>query len=1129
MEDKKPIIKPEDLSILAWIFENHVVSEKGEMLDFADRPFLIDILTDWSQDIVIKKCAQIGGSVSFNLKALYGIIKFGWNILYCVDEETELLSFDGWKKYNEIKVGEKILTLNPITGKSEYKPIKEIFLRDGIFDMVSMESRQFSALTTPNHRWLVNERTMNKVDKSKFVFKETSELKCGKTKLIPKAVGFDNKNKSDDSMAELLGWIFAEGYYPYPKNKKITRIQITQSQKHNPQYVVLIEYLLQSLAIPYKKYISRDGEMVNFMTKGVVSSEIRKRFPKKEPTSEWINSLSKSSLRAFITAMVRGDGCWTKGGYFRLIQKSKKTVDVFCHALVLLGIPFSVRRHKMGWYTVSEMNNSSIYADELTYKDKKYKGNIWCPRTENGTFMARRNGSVYWTGNTFPTDSDVQEFVSSKTNKIIAANPQVFAGMDTDNIERKELNGRFMFFKGTVSKTAAIMTTADLLIHDEASRSDQSVLDTMKSRTKASKYKGRWLFSNPTTEKDAIDIAWNQSDKKEWMITCHNPECQVEQTLSWPESIDKDKKIFQCKECKTKVFKADRRMGRWVAQAPGKSISGYHISLLMAPWVDAAEIIKDSEGDQEYFYNFVLGEPYSPGDIRVSRSTILDNWTPRNLETGNWYLGVDVGNIKHYVLGSELGPTKIGRFTKWADLDDMMKMYKPKLVIDAMPDNTMSKYYVENYRNALMSFFQENKNNPKTIVWWGEGDREGIVYSNRNRILDQLIDEILNAKILFGLSSDSEIKNYLKHWETLRRIKQVDNKGIESYCFIAGTKITTEYGDKNIEEIKEGDRVLTRDGFKRVHATMNRVTDVITKGNLRGTADHPVFTNKGVQPLLSIPLYDHIYTWQAKSLYTIVLSFIDTLCQKVAQIVIILDRPQHIGLWGLKGYIRKFTRIILEKSQRVLLFTIKTIIHLIIRQVTWSSYLQKNTTSTTLKSTPKTLRGQKIDLLKQKKNFFQDVMSGKKPQWLKSFLKNTGKITSLTKNPYPLFVRSVEKSAPLDTKEEENIVAKSVETNGITDNTTQKERVYNLTVEDTPEYFANGVLVHNCWDSTTGEDHYVFASLYYYLATLGGFGVGSYMPEALRGTDSKMLIGKDNIMGDLGAILAENNGWPAVE
>lgn len=380
---------------------------------------------------------------------------------------------------------------------------------------------------------------------------------------------------------------------------------------------------------------------------------------------------------------------------------------------------------------------------------------------------------------TFPTDSDVNEFVTTKTNKILQMNQQVFKGIPTDNVERKGLGDRFIFFKGTVSKTAGIMTTSDLNIHDEASRSDQTVLETMKSRYKASNFKGRWLFSNPTTEKDAIDIAWKKSDQKEWTIECHH--CEAKQILTFPDSINMELKEYQCKSCKGILDSDDRRNGEWVAQKPGREISGYHISLLMAPWVSAAEIISDSEGDQEYFHNFILGEPYSPGDIRVSRSTILDNWTPENLVTGNYFLGVDVGNIKHYALGSEKGLIKVGRFTKWSDLDDMLKKYKPALVIDAMPDNTMSKYYVENYRNSLMSYFQDNKINPKTIVWWGDGDKQGIVYSNRNRIIDQLIDEILRAKILFGFRQDSEIKLYLKHWETLRRTKVTDNKGIESY------------------------------------------------------------------------------------------------------------------------------------------------------------------------------------------------------------------------------------------------------------------------------------------------------------------------------------------------------------
>ena len=106
MSEKKPTIKPDDLSILAWIFKNNIVSEKGDMLDFGDRLFLIDILTDWSQEIVIKKCAQIGGSVTFNLKALFAIIKFGWNIMYTFPTDSDVSEFVSSKT-------NKILAQNP--------------------------------------------------------------------------------------------------------------------------------------------------------------------------------------------------------------------------------------------------------------------------------------------------------------------------------------------------------------------------------------------------------------------------------------------------------------------------------------------------------------------------------------------------------------------------------------------------------------------------------------------------------------------------------------------------------------------------------------------------------------------------------------------------------------------------------------------------------------------------------------------------------------------------------------------------------------------------------------------------------------------------------------------------------
>lgn len=395
---------------------------------------------------------------------------------------------------------------------------------------------------------------------------------------------------------------------------------------------------------------------------------------------------------------------------------------------------------------------------------------------------------------TMPSDSDVEEFVKTKTNPLIRENPHLFEGISSDSVYLKQIGKRNLFFKGTISKTAAISTSSDVNVHDEISRSDQNTVKTYESRTKASPYRGKWVFSNPTTDKDELDEQWNRSDKKEWYVTCDN---KHETMLTFPESIDKERKVFQCTECKVEITREQRRTGRWIDRDgipwkgklnPKYQVSGWHTSHLIAPWISAEEILKDSEGDQEYFNNFILGEPYNPGDLQITRALILDNWTPKDLSQGKeWYLGVDVGNIKHYVLGTELGVTKIGTFAKWSDLDDMMKLYKPTLVIDALPDNTMSRYFVDTYQNAYMWFPQENTANPQTIIWWGEKDKKNIVYTHRNRALDQLIDHILQAGILFGVASDKELREFVSQWMTLRRVKVTNAKGIEQYTWESTT------------------------------------------------------------------------------------------------------------------------------------------------------------------------------------------------------------------------------------------------------------------------------------------------------------------------------------------------------
>lgn len=239
--------------------------------------------------------------------------------------------------------------------------------------------------------------------------------------------------------------------------------------------------------------------------------------------------------------------------------------------------------------------------------------------------------------------------------------------------------------------------------------------------------------------------------------------------------------------------------------------------------------------------------------------------------------------------------------------------------------------------------------------------------------------------------------------------------------------------------------------------------------------------------------------------------------QRIIQIENTLDLTVNTAQVELKGYIKKFTKIILGTFRKALLFITKTIIRQIIRQKTWYSCLQKNTSNITLTSTIPTQIGLKKDLPNIKELVCSKGLTHGKTQKKESlFLNFMHKKTSLQKSSETLSVKSVEKNVKQDTNEVENIVAKNVAQNGITESTGKKQKVYNLTIEDTPEYFANGVLVHNCWESTTGTDHFVFADLYSYLAMLSG-GTGQFFPDGKE--KEYEFIGRDNKVGDWGKLM----------
>src|SRR3990167_3076465 len=82
-------------------------------------------------------------------------LKLGEEIKGCVDEETEILTKTGWKKWNGVSMETEFATVK-MTGPSaktiEYQKPREIVVKYHDGEMVSIKHRNYDALLTPNHR-----------------------------------------------------------------------------------------------------------------------------------------------------------------------------------------------------------------------------------------------------------------------------------------------------------------------------------------------------------------------------------------------------------------------------------------------------------------------------------------------------------------------------------------------------------------------------------------------------------------------------------------------------------------------------------------------------------------------------------------------------------------------------------------------------------------------------------------------------------------------------------------------------------------------------------------------------------------------------------------------------------------
>lgn len=272
---------------------------------------------------------------------------------------------------------------------------------------------------------------------------------------------------------------------------------------------------------------------------------------------------------------------------------------------------------------------------------------------------------------------------------------------------------------------------------------------------------------SPTVAGSSIDVAYEQSDRREYYVPC--PECGHKQSmmLKFRSQVRWDRTLatreeqartarYHCESCDAGWDDVARRgaveLGEWRAHAPFAGIAGFWISELYSPWKSLGEIVldylmkKETAEDLKTFVNTSLAENWAePGEVLEWR-TLLDrreSFAVGTVPAGGLFLtaSVDVQREDGGRLECRVNAYGENR-ERWAvdyrifhgdpnDLDSPLSPWRgvEAMLVDTWPNEAgaelaIERMFVDSGDGAVTaSVYAWVQKQPRPRVWAIKGDR----------------------------------------------------------------------------------------------------------------------------------------------------------------------------------------------------------------------------------------------------------------------------------------------------------------------------------------------------------------------------------------------------------------------
>ncbi len=359
-------------------------------------------------------------------------------IVACYDSETEILTKDGFKKFDDIAEDEVVATLNPETNNLEYHQIQRKIKYHHNGKMVHFKGKSLDLMVTPDHKiyrrfkrgdgstYFKTEDAQNRINKKTFTQMTTScNWNCSdiETVSIPslpllpasRRNGMLHKNTISkgitkfpiDLFVRFMGWYLSEGSCVCQERGRY-EVVISQSEKNKQKSNEVFSIIEQ---MGFKAH--RNGHHIVFSSKEMVKYLSQFGHCRDKHIPYWLKQLPPKRLILFIDAIIKGDGTFENGNIRKFYSTSSQLIDDMQEVLLKSGYSSTV---KLRTSPSSIINGRHICSGEIyhlsiatnEYKDKvkgglatevDYNGHVHCVTVTNHIVLVRRNGRIVWSGN----------------------------------------------------------------------------------------------------------------------------------------------------------------------------------------------------------------------------------------------------------------------------------------------------------------------------------------------------------------------------------------------------------------------------------------------------------------------------------------------------------------------------------------------------------------------------------------------------------------------------------------------------------------------------------------------------------------------------------------------------------